>query len=86
MAKDQDKPQGQMAVEPPATAPQPRAAAAKAPEAAPPAAGLPRFRVSLNGESMEVQARDEREAWALFCDSRRSWPGPKSPGRKVEAL
>lgn len=44
------------------------------------------FRVSLGEQSAEIEARDENEAWAVFCDQQKSWPGPKVAGRKVERI
>ena len=49
-------------------------------------AGLSRYRVTLGEVSSVVVARDPNEAWAMFCDGRKSWPGPKASGRVVEAL
>lgn len=36
------------------------------------------FAIEINGETHKQQAKDSREAWALFCDARKSWPSPKS--------
>ena len=33
-----------------------------------------------------VEAKDESEAWAKFCDRIRTWPGPKYCNRKIEAV
>ena len=46
----------------------------------------PRFRVRLGDASEVIEARDANEAWAKFCDGRKSWPSPKVAGRTVEAL
>lgn len=39
------------------------------------------FGIVFNSEPDVVHkqpGRDDREAWALFCDGRKSWPAPKS--------
>ena len=33
-----------------------------------------------------ISAKDEREAWAKFCDRIQRWPGPKYCERKIERL
>ncbi|MBA4018310.1 MAG: hypothetical protein C0483_14180 [Pirellula sp.] len=45
-----------------------------------------RFQVTFNGQTSTVYAADENEAWAIFCDSTKQWPGPKAPGRIVKRL
>ena len=51
------------------------APAAKAVEAAPVAEGENQnYRVTLGTDSLVVSARDEDEAWALYCDSRQDYP------------
>lgn len=42
------------------------------------------FGVSYRDRYREIVAHDPREAWALFCDEAKSWPGPKLG--KVECL
>ena len=43
---------------------------------------LPKFAVSWPkdnpSETATVAARDEIEAWAIFCDTIKKWPSPKS--------
>lgn len=44
------------------------------------------FQVSYNGESKEITAVNEREAWAKFCDAVGKYPSPKSPGIEIKKL
>ena len=39
---------------------------------------LPTWDVTHNGEVSRVQAASEREAWSKVCDSKKSWPNPKT--------
>jgi hypothetical protein len=58
---------------------QPDEAKAEAPvEVRPSAGGVKPFKVTHNGKIYDVQAVNEREAWALCCDANRMWPSPKS--------
>lgn len=44
-----------------------------------------RYMVTYGEDSREVVARDAVEAWAVFCDSIRSWPGAHPmAGKSVE--
>lgn len=66
-----------------AEASQPDAEAATAPpiEARPQAGegtSQKKFLIKFKGEEFEQTGRDALEAWALFCDGRKSWPSPKS--------
>ena len=45
---------------------------------------LPKFNVSWGEHKAVIRARDSREAWALFCDSIKVWPSPKTG--KVEQV
>lgn len=54
---------------------------------APQATGDRLFKVTWpkqGGEVAQVRARDANEAWAVFCDSKKVWPSPKSA--KVEEV
>lgn len=42
------------------------------------------FRVTHGATAQDVEALDESEAWAKFCDNQKSWPSPA--GRTVEKL
>ena len=52
--------------------------------------GPGKYRVSLQvGEELlsdEVEAASRTDAWALFCDARKSWPSPKRVDRKIEKI
>lgn len=43
-----------------------------------PTAGAKKFRVEHGDKSQTVLADDWRQAWAIFCDSIKSWPNPKT--------
>jgi hypothetical protein len=68
------------AAKPAAVSPVPVVAARTAPKAAaedqPPT--LPTWDVTHNGEVSRVQAVNDREAWAMVCDSKKSHPNPKT--------
>lgn len=34
------------------------------------------FEVAYNGDKARVKAIDENEAWAIYCDGRKTWPSP----------
>ena len=63
---------------------------APAPAVDPAADGPGRYRVTLQvGEETlceEIDAAGRSEAWALFCDARKSWPSPKRVDRKIEKI
>lgn len=52
--------------------------------------GPGKYRVTLQaGEETlteEIEAASRSEAWALFCDARKSWPSPKRVDRKIERI
>lgn len=47
---------------------------------------LPRFKVTLGDKSDVIDAANELEAWALFCDKHKHWPNPSKSGRTVELV
>lgn len=66
----------------------PAAEAQKAPETVveSPKPKTPKFRVTLGDDSQEIEAVNESEAWAKFCDMRKKWPSPRTPGRTIEKV
>lgn len=40
-------------------------------------------RLATRKISGEVEAQDESEAWAKFCDKNRTWPSPRGANRKI---
>lgn len=44
------------------------------------------YSVSFRDKSLTVEARDEAEAWAKFCDAMKDWPSPKLPGRTIKEV
>jgi hypothetical protein len=47
---------------------------------------LKKYRVTLDGDSREIDALDANEAWAKFCDEKKHWPSPRTSGRTVELI
>lgn len=80
MAKSSSNPDDVPAVD--AAAPADPAPAPAGPLVAPADESPKRFLVTYGEDSREVVARDAVEAWAVFCDSIRSWPGAHPPGGK----
>lgn len=60
--------------------------AATAKKRAAAAAAVGTYRVQVAELTMEIEARDEAEAWAKFNDAHKTSYGPKYPGRKVEKI
>ncbi len=47
----------------------------------------PQYRITMKGEEfIQIGGRDANEAWALFCDARKSWPSRNLIGVKVERI
>lgn len=51
-----------------------------------PAPSIKKYRVSVNGKSDVVEAIDERDAWAIYCDAQQSYPSPRASGRVIELV
>lgn len=49
-------------------------------------APLLKFRVTVGDKSDVVDAPNEADAWANFCDKHQNWPNPKHSGRTIEQV
>lgn len=45
---------------------------------APPAVAPKAWLVTFNGKVERIEAANERDAWAHYCDAHKMWPSPKS--------
>jgi hypothetical protein len=50
------------------------------------AAAVGRYRVTVGNLTGEYDARDAREAWAMFCDAHKTWPSPKFTQKTIEKV